>query len=188
MKLYDGTEPRGTVVGQGNYLQSYEGELADFAAVVLDGAAPAARPSSRSASCGPRSRCTARRRPTAGNRSGRTHERSGAADPLAADRPTERGPSGPARRAKNGNSMSGRVTFDYSGAAVLVTGGTSGIGHGIATAYRDAGAAVTITGTRAAADEYDTDLAGFDATGSAGSPKPTRSTRSPRRSTGSTSS
>jgi predicted dehydrogenase len=42
VKLYDGTEPRGTVVGQGNYLQSYEGELADFAAVVLDGAAPAA--------------------------------------------------------------------------------------------------------------------------------------------------
>ena len=37
VKLYDGTEPRGTVVGQGNYLQSYEGELADFAAVVLDG-------------------------------------------------------------------------------------------------------------------------------------------------------
>jgi predicted dehydrogenase len=42
VKLYDGTEPRGTVVGQGNYLQSYEGELADFAAVVLDGVAPAA--------------------------------------------------------------------------------------------------------------------------------------------------
>ena len=34
--------PRGTVVGQGNYLQSYEGELADFATVVLDGATPAA--------------------------------------------------------------------------------------------------------------------------------------------------
>jgi predicted dehydrogenase len=42
VKLYDGTEPRGTVVGQGNYLQSYEGELADFARVVLDGVAPAA--------------------------------------------------------------------------------------------------------------------------------------------------
>ncbi len=57
--------------------------------------------------------------------------------------------------------MSGRVTFDYSGAAVLVTGGTSGIGHGIATAYRDAGASVTVTGTRATASEYDTDLAGL---------------------------
>jgi predicted dehydrogenase len=44
VKLYDGSEPRGTVVGQGNYLQSYEGELADFAAVVLDGVAPAAGP------------------------------------------------------------------------------------------------------------------------------------------------
>jgi UDP-N-acetyl-2-amino-2-deoxyglucuronate dehydrogenase len=42
VKLYDGTDPRGTVVGQGNYLQSYEGELADFAAVVLDGVTPAA--------------------------------------------------------------------------------------------------------------------------------------------------
>jgi predicted dehydrogenase len=44
VKLYDGSEPRGTVVGQGNYLQSYEGELADFAAVVLDGVTPAAGP------------------------------------------------------------------------------------------------------------------------------------------------
>ena len=34
-------------------------------------------------------------------------------------------------------------------AAVLVTGGTSGIGHGIATAFRDAGASVAVTGTRA---------------------------------------
>ena len=44
VKLYDGTEARGEVVGQGNYLQSYEGELADFAAAVLDGTAPAAGP------------------------------------------------------------------------------------------------------------------------------------------------
>ena len=44
VKLYDGSEPRGTVVGQGNYLLSYAGELADFAAVVLDGVAPAAGP------------------------------------------------------------------------------------------------------------------------------------------------
>ena len=44
VKLYDGTEPRGTVVGQGNYLQSYEGELADFAAVVLDGVAAGGGP------------------------------------------------------------------------------------------------------------------------------------------------
>ena len=40
------------------------------------------------------------------------------------------------------------VRYDYHGAAVLVTGGTSGIGAGIAAAYRDAGAEVTITGTR----------------------------------------
>jgi predicted dehydrogenase len=44
VKLYDGSEARGTVVGQGNYLQSYEGELADFAAAVLDATRPAAGP------------------------------------------------------------------------------------------------------------------------------------------------
>ncbi len=57
--------------------------------------------------------------------------------------------------------MSGAVTFDYSGVTVLVTGGTSGIGLGIARAYEDAGAAVTITGTRPAVTDYDTDLAPF---------------------------
>ncbi|MEZ5568631.1 MAG: SDR family oxidoreductase [Halioglobus sp.] len=51
--------------------------------------------------------------------------------------------------------------FDFSGARVLVTGGTSGIGAGIAAAYRDAGAEVTITGTRPAAGEYDDDLSGY---------------------------
>lgn len=54
-----------------------------------------------------------------------------------------------------------RIRFDYSGAAVLVTGGTSGIGHAIAAAFVEAGAAVTITGTRAEAGAYDTDLAAF---------------------------
>jgi NAD(P)-dependent dehydrogenase (short-subunit alcohol dehydrogenase family) len=53
------------------------------------------------------------------------------------------------------------VHFDYKGATVLVTGGTSGIGAGIAAAYRDAGADVHITGTRASADEYQTDLSGY---------------------------
>jgi NAD(P)-dependent dehydrogenase (short-subunit alcohol dehydrogenase family) len=53
------------------------------------------------------------------------------------------------------------VSFSYSGAKVLVTGGTSGIGAGIAEAYRDAGAAVTITGTRRSPAEYDGDLSGY---------------------------
>lgn len=52
--------------------------------------------------------------------------------------------------------------FDFAGTAVLVTGGTSGIGHAVATAFRDAGARVTVTGTRAAAAEYDTDLTGME--------------------------
>jgi predicted dehydrogenase len=42
VKLYDGTDWKGTKVGdQGGYLSSYEGEWADFAAAVLDGATPA---------------------------------------------------------------------------------------------------------------------------------------------------
>lgn len=53
------------------------------------------------------------------------------------------------------------IDYDYAGARVLVTGGTSGIGAAIATAYADAGAQVTITGTRASADAYDEDLSRF---------------------------
>ena len=47
------------------------------------------------------------------------------------------------------------VRYDYRGAAVLVTGGTSGIGAGIAAAYQDAGAEVTITGTRPSVRDYE---------------------------------
>ena len=54
-----------------------------------------------------------------------------------------------------------QVSFDYEGAAVLVTGGTSGIGHAIAGAFAAAGASVTVTGTRAAAADYETDLSDF---------------------------
>jgi NAD(P)-dependent dehydrogenase (short-subunit alcohol dehydrogenase family) len=39
------------------------------------------------------------------------------------------------------------VTFDFTGAHVLVTGGTSGIGYAIASDFASAGADVTITGT-----------------------------------------
>jgi 3-oxoacyl-[acyl-carrier protein] reductase len=53
------------------------------------------------------------------------------------------------------------LRFDYRGAHVLVTGGTSGIGAAIAAAYREADAAVTITGTRAGAADYDEDLSGY---------------------------
>jgi 3-oxoacyl-[acyl-carrier protein] reductase len=54
-----------------------------------------------------------------------------------------------------------RAIFDFTGSIVLVTGGTSGIGHAVALAFRAAGAEVTVTGTRAAAAEYDTDLDGM---------------------------
>jgi 3-oxoacyl-[acyl-carrier protein] reductase len=54
------------------------------------------------------------------------------------------------------------VTFDFSGARVLVTGGSNGIGLGVARAFADAGAGVVITGTRRSPDDYDHDLATFD--------------------------
>lgn len=50
---------------------------------------------------------------------------------------------------------------DFAGAHVLVTGGTSGIGAATARLFRDAGADVTITGTRGSASEYDADLSGY---------------------------
>lgn len=45
--------------------------------------------------------------------------------------------------------------LDFHGASVLVVGGSSGIGNAIATAFRDQGAQVCLTGTRAAASAYD---------------------------------
>ena len=54
-----------------------------------------------------------------------------------------------------------RVSFDFAGTDVLVTGGTSGIGHAVATAFASAGASVTVTGTRTSPDGYDTDLSPF---------------------------
>lgn len=44
---------------------------------------------------------------------------------------------------------------DFSGGKVLVVGGSSGIGNGIAQAFRARGAAVHVWGTRAAASDYD---------------------------------
>ncbi|MEU1525477.1 SDR family oxidoreductase [Nocardia rhamnosiphila] len=55
--------------------------------------------------------------------------------------------------------MTARTSFDFTGTTVLITGGTSGIGHATALLFRDAGAEVTVTGTRADAGEYDSDLA-----------------------------
>jgi len=53
------------------------------------------------------------------------------------------------------------VNFDFGGANVLVTGGTSGIGAAIAASYRRAGARVTITGTRPSPSDYDEDLSAY---------------------------
>jgi NAD(P)-dependent dehydrogenase (short-subunit alcohol dehydrogenase family) len=56
----------------------------------------------------------------------------------------------------------GTAIFNYEGACVLVTGGTSGIGLACARGFADAGAQVTITGTRDCAAAYDEDLSRFD--------------------------
>ena len=53
------------------------------------------------------------------------------------------------------------VGFDFGGTQVLVTGGSNGIGLGIATAFASAGADVAITGTRPSASDYDHDLSWF---------------------------
>jgi 3-oxoacyl-[acyl-carrier protein] reductase len=57
--------------------------------------------------------------------------------------------------------MTNTVSFDFTGATALVTGGTSGIGHATATLLRDCGAQVTITGTKPSSGDYDVDLAGM---------------------------
>ncbi len=55
--------------------------------------------------------------------------------------------------------------LDFSGQTVLVVGGSSGIGNGIAHGFRDRGAQVHVTGTRASAADYSasegSDLAGL---------------------------
>jgi NAD(P)-dependent dehydrogenase (short-subunit alcohol dehydrogenase family) len=53
------------------------------------------------------------------------------------------------------------VSFDFSGTHVLVTGGSNGIGLGVATAFAQAGARVTITGRQPKAGDYEADLGAF---------------------------
>ena len=56
------------------------------------------------------------------------------------------------------------MDLDFSGKTVLVVGGSSGIGNGIAHGFRERGAAVQVWGTRATAADYD-GIEGSDLTG-----------------------
>lgn len=58
--------------------------------------------------------------------------------------------------------MNARADFDFGGARVLVTGGSNGIGLGIARAFAESNAEVVVTGRRGSAAEYDHDLSGLD--------------------------
>jgi len=53
------------------------------------------------------------------------------------------------------------LRFDFTDANVLVTGGSNGIGLGIARAFAAAGARVHVTGTRKDAGDYSHDLSSF---------------------------
>ena len=53
------------------------------------------------------------------------------------------------------------ASFDFSGAEVLVTGGSNGIGLAIAQGFLAAGAQVTITGTKDGPGDYPHDLSAF---------------------------
>lgn len=54
------------------------------------------------------------------------------------------------------------VSFNYNNRRVLVSGATAGIGYGIASLFRQCGAEVIVTGTRATPADYDVDLSAFD--------------------------
>lgn len=56
------------------------------------------------------------------------------------------------------------LDIDFSGKTVLVVGGSSGIGNGIAQAFRARGAMVAVWGTRPSAEDY-SDEDGSDLTG-----------------------
>jgi 3-oxoacyl-[acyl-carrier protein] reductase len=62
-----------------------------------------------------------------------------------------------AKLRSNKKRIAGMNELDFSGKQVLVVGGSSGIGNGIAQAFRARGAHVAVCGTRASAADYSLD-------------------------------
>jgi 3-oxoacyl-[acyl-carrier protein] reductase len=62
-----------------------------------------------------------------------------------------------AKLRSNKKRIAGMNELDFSGKLVLVVGGSSGIGNGIAQAFRARGAHVAVCGTRASAADYSPD-------------------------------
>jgi 3-oxoacyl-[acyl-carrier protein] reductase len=78
----------------------------------------------------------------------------------------DRAPSAPQKGTRENRIM---TPLDFSGQTVLVVGGSSGIGNGIAQAFREHGATVHVWGTRPGAEDYareaGSDLAGLSYSG-----------------------
>src|ERR1019366_2905574 len=83
---------------------------------------------------------------------GREHPRGGAAD--AAGRAGDENGQSRDRAAELLEIGHAFLLWDFSGKQVLVVGGSSGIGNGIAQAFRAKGARVQVCGTRASAADY----------------------------------
>jgi 3-oxoacyl-[acyl-carrier protein] reductase len=76
---------------------------------------------------------------------------------MFSEKPASTFPDHALRRVKQSRKGMEMNELDFSGKQVLVVGGSSGIGNGIAQAFRAKGARVAVCGTRAKASDYSAD-------------------------------